>query len=271
MINDFFDKVFVISIDKEELAIADCLLKDQGIEYEALEGIVDSNGIKGLVLSMRKLFQHCLDKGYENVLVLEDDAEWLVPNVNNFTAETLPQLPKDYHCFYLGLNLLTAPKRISQNILRVDSAYSSHAIGYSRKGIELIMPYLMRDEIVPYDIILMKEIQPQGLCYATIPMLCTQRVRFSRIENKVTDWKSLMTMTFNMHTKNLQRMDAIAYCIGSHKINGHEITVDPLKHEIQHPELIGKICDCKKFIYGEGMCGCAIKEWRVSWKENTNA
>jgi len=271
MINDFFDKVFVISIDKDELAICDCLLKEQGIEYEAFEGIVDTNGIKGLILSMRKLFQHCLEQGYENVMVLEDDAEWLVPNVKSFLSETLPQLPKDYHCFFLGLNLLSQPKRISQNILQVNTSYATHSVCYSRSGMELILPFLMREEIVPYDILLMKEVQPQMRCYATMPMLCTQRTRFSRIENKVTDWRTLMAMTFNMHTKNLQRMpNEIAYCIGTHKINGYEVKVDPLVHEIQNKELIGKVCDCRKFVLTEEMCGCTIKEWRVVWKENTS-
>lgn len=271
MFNDFFDKVFVITIDSEELKIADCLLKEQGIEYEVFEGIKDNNGIKGLVLSMRKLFHHCLQQGYENVVILEDDADWLVPNSQKFIAECLPQLPKDYHCFYLGLNLTTQPKRISQNILQVNTAYSSHAVCYSRSGIEFILPLLMKDEIEPYDILLMKWVQPVGKCYATMPMLCTQRTRYSQIEKKVVDWRTMMANTYNMHTKKLQSMaNEIAQCIGSHKINGYEITVDPNIFEMQHPELIGQVCDCKRFVMAEEECGCTVKEWRVVWKENTN-
>lgn len=265
-----FDKVFLINLDSrpDRLEIMDCHLKEHGIEYERFQAIKDANGIKGLILTMQKLFKLCLDKGYQNILVLEDDAEMLFPAVP-FLREILPQLPTDYHCFHLGLNLLTQPKRVKPNILQVNTAYATHAVAYSRAGMDYIYPYLMREEIVPYDILLMKEIQPSGRCYATFPMLCTQRTNYSDIENKITDWKTLMAMTYAMHTKNLQRMDEIAYCNNGHLINWVVISVDPSIHQIQHPELIGKVCDCGKFKYDEEICGCpGTKDWRVTWKEN---
>ena len=65
----------------------------------------------------------------------------------------------------------------------------------------------------------------------------------------------------------------IAYCIGTHKINGAEVIVDPraMDNNNQNPDLVGKICDCRKFQYaGEEPCGCAIKEMRAKWVENPN-
>lgn len=270
----FFDKVFLINLESrpDRLKEADCHLKEQGIEYERFPAIADDNGIKGLILSMAALFKVCLERGYNNVMILEDDAEMLFPAVP-FLNEIIQQLPNDYHCFHLGLNLLTRPKKVSNNILQINTSYATHAVCYSKAGMELILPMLLREEFTAYDILLMKEVQIYGKCYATFPMLCTQRTNYSNIEKKVTDWRTLMAMTYAMHTKNLQYMSAEpVYCHTGHLINGQVIEVDPTKHEVQHPELIGKVCDCKRFKYDEDTCGCpGTPEWRVTWRENTDA
>lgn len=269
---NFFDAVFLINLDSrpDRLEIADCHLKEQGILYERFPAVKDDNGIKGLILTMRKLFKLILERGYRNVMILEDDFEFLLPAVP-FLKEIIPQLPKDYHCFHLGLNLLTQPKRITSNILRINTSYATHAVCYSREGIEFILPLLMREEIVPYDILLMKEVQPNETSYATFPMMCTQRTNYSDIENKETDWKTLMAMTYAMHTKNLQSMSTeVAYCNNGHMINWVVPKVDGMLFEIQNKDLIGKPCDCGRFLYDEDTCGCSVKEWRVTWRENTN-
>jgi len=276
MYNEFIEKVFLINLDHrtDRLEEMDCHLKEHGMEYERFPAIKDDNGIKGLILTMVELFKVILERGYKNVLILEDDAKFLVPKSIPFLNEVLPQLPQDYYCFHLGCNLIAAPRRISTNILKIDKAYATHAIVYSREAIELILPLLLRDEIVPYDILLMNSIQIYGKSYCTMPMLATQRESYSDIEKSVPVWGQLMATTFAMHTKPLQSMsNEIAYCIGSHKINGFEVTVDPTAVENfnQNPDLKGKVCDCKKFIYdGEDLCGCAIKEMRAKWVENPN-
>lgn len=267
---DFFDKVFLINLDHrtDRLEASDCLLKEAGIEYERVSAIKDENGIKGLIYTMVNLFKRCIDAGYENVMVLEDDFKPLLP-MKPFLKYVLPQLPKDYDCFFLGCNLIAPPKRISENILKIEKSYATHAVCYSLSGMKFIMPFLLRDEIVPYDILLMNHVQTNQKSYATIPMLCTQRTDYSDIENKEMDWGSLMAMTFTMHTKKIQNMNEVAYCNNGHLIDWQPVQVDPTIHQIQHPELIGKACDCGRFKYDEEMCGCpGTKEWRVTWREN---
>lgn len=269
------DEVYVISlqhrIDRREQM--QCELNEHGIKFSFFDAIQDENGAFGLIKTMRKLFTEILSKDQNTVMILEDDSHFLLPSVP-FLNEVLPQLPQDYYCFHLGCNLIAAPRRISTNILKIDKAYATHAIIYSREAIELILPLLLRDEIVPYDILLMNSIQTYGKSYCTMPMLATQRESYSDIEKSVPVWGQLMATTFAMHTKPLQSMaNEIAYCIGSHKINGFEVTVDPTAVENfnQNPDLKGKVCDCKKFIYdGEDLCGCAIKEMRAKWVENPN-
>lgn len=273
MFNEFVEKILVINIESrtDRLEQIDCDLKSFGIEYERFPAIKDDNGIKGLVLTMVELFKICLEKGYKNFLVLEDDALFLVPQPVKFLDICLKQLPEDYLCFHLGCNLISAPRRVSENILKIDKAYSTHAIIYSLEAAKLILSLLEQEELVPYDILLMNKVQIHGKSYCTMPMLATQRESYSDIEKNFPPWGKLMAQTFSMHTKSIQSMaNEIAYCINSHKLNGFEITVDHDKFEIQHPELIGQICDCKKFKYDEAECGCSVKEWRVKWKENPN-
>lgn len=46
--------------------------------------------------------------------------------------------------------------------------------------------------------------------------------------------------------------------------------IDPEKHEVQYPELMGKPCDCRKFIWHEELCGCSIKKWEAKLLPNPN-
>lgn len=270
-------KVFIINLDErtDRKSVMDYQMRKRGIEYEIFPATKNDNGAKGLNLTMIELFKVCLERGYERVLILEDDCQFLIPGIVPFIDSSLKQLPEDYYCFHLGLNLLSQPERISENVLRIDQAFSSHAILYSREGIANILPIVEKNTDVPYDITLRTLIQPSKKCYCSFPMVATQRDGFSDIENKIVYWSSVMATTYAMHTRNLQsypgQKGEIIKCYNGHMIDGMPPTVDPNKHEPQNHHLMGKICDCKKFIYGEESCGCSIKQWEVKWRENTNA
>ncbi len=272
------DKVFVVNLDErpDRLMAMDYQLNKQGIEYERFAATKNDNGIAGLLITMKRLFTESLEKGYKNIIVFEDDAEFMIPNVVAFFNHVVTQLPADFHCFHFGINLLSTPERISQNILRIDEAFSSHAIMYSSEGIRLILPLLDLHPITPYDIILRREVQIYKRCYATFPMICTQSDGFSNIEKKITYWKNTMATTYSMHTKNIQefppQFGETIKCFNGHMIDGMPVTVIPSKFEIQNKHLIGKVCDCKKFSYDEEECNCTRtpKEWLIKWRENVN-
>lgn len=52
-------------------------------------------------------------------------------------------------------------------------------------------------------------------------------------------------------------------CRRGHEWDGVRPKVDPNIHEIQHPELIGRLCSCQKTRYSEDLCGCAVKHWEI--------
>jgi hypothetical protein len=60
-------------------------------------------------------------------------------------------------------------------------------------------------------------------------------------------------------------------CSAGHTIDGINPSIDKAIMEIQHPEWIGKPCDCRKLIYNEGECFCpSNKHWEIHWEPNTN-
>jgi len=205
MFIDFFDKVYVINLKErvDRLLVIEDELNGFEIPFTVFEATKDVSGVKGLFETMKRLMQEIVDKRYSNVLVLEDDASFLVPDPVEFLRQCIPQLPKDYQLFHLGLNLLSPPRRMSENILKVVDCYSTHAIAYSYEGAKFVLERLTGAPVQPYDQFIRTEILPCARSYCTFPMLATQRLSMSSIENKEVDWGRLMAMTYSMMTKNL--------------------------------------------------------------------
>jgi GR25 family glycosyltransferase involved in LPS biosynthesis len=201
-----FDKVFVVNLDnkvgRERMAVLDPHLKEHDIDYERWDATENTNGIVGLLWSMARLFRHCAQNGFDNVLVFEDDADIKIP-FYPFMEHVWPQMPKDYHCLALGTNLLQKPTRYSENILHIKSSYSTHAIVYSLEAMKLILPMIERHPFLAYDILLRDELQPLGKYYCTFPQLVMQRPGYSNIEKKEVDWAAISNFTYNAHTFKL--------------------------------------------------------------------
>ncbi len=169
------------------------------IDFSFWNAVKHSNGFKGLLLTMQSLLTECAEKKYENVLIFEDDAE-LLYSPHGVMEKCLEALPKNYLMFQLGYNLMNKPTKISDNIFKICSSYATHAILYSKEGIQRVLEVF--SEELPYDVMLMRWIQPTGRSFGIYPMLCTQRTGFSSIENKVIDWGATMRVTYRTFTKD---------------------------------------------------------------------
>lgn len=278
MFLDFFDRVYVINlrrrVDRREFM--QCQLDRCGIPFEFFEASEHTDGSIGLLMTMKRLFRHALSQHQNNVMILEDDAQFLFSDPVSFLKEVLPQLPKDYGLFYLGLNLLDRPIRMSENILKVSDCFSTHAIVYSKTAMEECLQGLERipeGQRRPYDIFIREDILGRMFNnYCTFPMLATQNESHSDIENNNPKWGALMAMSFALHTKNMRSMatEYVEFCRHGHVIDGKLPMVNFDKFEVQHPELLGRLCDCGRFRYDEAECGCSVKQWEVKWKENTD-
>lgn len=205
MFLDFFSEVYVINLPHrlDRRAEMQEHLDSVGIPFTFFEATKDDNGVKGLVETMKRLFRHILGKRQERVIILEDDAKFLVEDPVEFLRQVIPQVPKDFKLFHLGLNLLAPPKRVSENVLKVIDCYSTHAICYSYEGVKMCLERLEEVRLQPYDIFIRQELLSTGRCYCTFPMLATQRESFSDIENGFPPWGKLMAMTYAQMTRNI--------------------------------------------------------------------
>lgn len=202
-----FSKIFVINLDnetgKERLDLITHHFAGHEIPFERFKATEQPrNGSHGLLWTMKRLFIKCVVENLENVLVFEDDTELVAP-FWPFIEEIWPQLPKDYHTLCLGTNLLSVPERVSPNILRIRSAYATHAMVYSLEAIRMILKFLdseFNNTCAAYDILLMKELQTLRKSYCTFPQLALQRPGYSSIEQGNKDWAATSKFTFHAHT-----------------------------------------------------------------------
>lgn len=205
---NYFDKIYVINLSNDlgRFRLSKIIehFDEHNIEFENWEGTEKEDGAMGLLDSYLRLHKHCIEQGFERVLIFEDDVRFCA-NFWPFIKEIWGQVPSDFHCVYFGLSLFErpSPKRYSPNLFRVTNGYLSHAIVYSIEAMKLIVEAIERNPTLTYDIMLMKNLQPLGKCFATLPQLCYQREGISHIEKGFKDWGSISRATFTMHTKNL--------------------------------------------------------------------
>lgn len=202
----YFDKIFVISLPNEvgmkRMEVMWPHLQEHNIQTARWTATEHENGVIGLLQTMHQLFTLAVANGEGNVLLLEDDNRFLIPFWPAMD-EIWPQVPKDYHCLFLSCNLLSRPTRISPNVLRIASSYSTNAIVYSLEAMKLILPLIEKNQTLAYDIILMKFLQPENKCYCTMPMLSEQRPGYSSIEKREINWAEYQHQSFRMYTNGI--------------------------------------------------------------------
>lgn len=209
----FFDRVFVISICKDQiltrLFTSLKQLEHFDIEVELFEATYNpENGAVGLRETMIRLFHKCLDKGYSRVLILEDDIS-IIGDVNKFMPLCLAQLPANFDLLYLGAYVVTPFKeRYSENLLLLDKALTTHAVAYSKKAIEKILPIFEKHAENPrdtatVDMLLLNRIVSEGKSYITYPLLVSQQQGYSHIMGKEIDYKKYIEVEYEKHLNAL--------------------------------------------------------------------
>lgn len=165
------------------------------------EATKNDNGRLGLIETMKRLFTSFLKTEEMQLFVLEDDFKILTDDYPEIINECIKQLPDDFDLFYAGCNLYGHCSRFSENLLKADGMYSSHAIIYSRKAIEKLLPHL--DAAETYDVTLVNTIQKDGNSYCSFPLLISQQTGMSDIMNKVVNYEVFLEKRFTEKTKHL--------------------------------------------------------------------
>lgn len=188
----FFSNIYLLNLpERKDRLVASALeLGCMGIEATVFPAIKCDNGQEGVYLSLMKIFRHAVDNLYSSVLIFEDDFERCtgVPDFNQTMEKAVRQLPEYWHMLFLGANL-PVPELVTQysaNLLRTKRALGLHAVAYSHECMQMI---LCLPRQLPVDLQIANFIHPLGHSYVTYPLLCSQRVGYSDIEKRVTNYR----------------------------------------------------------------------------------
>ena len=158
-------------------------------------------GALGCLLSHYNVIKECKKRGYQNVLILEDDTKFMLDsdssnsNTLNFTdklmtyKEQLVKIKKIYGVLYLtGNHRPETLKRISENILNVRYTLTTGSYIISNRAIDFIL-----DNIEGYDRevdIFYAEILQQKLpCFCIYPHIAGQAESYSDIVQMNVNYK----------------------------------------------------------------------------------
>ena len=146
-----------------------------------------------LVLTNIKILEESISNNYNTILILEDDVEFNDQVLN--MDEYFKVLPKDWDMLYFGGNHNThmginPPSLINDKVCKLHTTYSTHCVAINNKAFNKIYDRLKKCDNA-LDVIYV-ELQKSLNVYSFYPMIATQRVSFSDIENKVTDYKWLI-------------------------------------------------------------------------------
>lgn len=103
-INEFFDKVVVINLDRRTDRMEKLVpqLKELEIKYERFSAVdAKQLNIDPIVAGLRSHLQVIKQIAGQKVLILEDDAQF-VEDFNEKFDEVMQTLPEDWDIFYLG-------------------------------------------------------------------------------------------------------------------------------------------------------------------------
>lgn len=181
------------------------MAEQYSIPFERVSAIEDEQGARGLRDTMKQVFKEGIDNNLQNTLVFEDDAEPIIEPVwlHEYMRKVMEQLPQDYHMVFLGCQLTgNACQMISENLIRVHKAFSTHAVLYSLQGMKEIMA---RDFGYPIDNWYVQDIQPMNKSYCTYPFLVSQRDGVSDIGKQFISWKPFLEQRFNQQFATIRK------------------------------------------------------------------
>lgn len=111
-------------------------------------GPFSSVGARGCFLSHLGVLKDALERNYEQILILEDDADFSVDLLSLDAASIPPMLELSWTFFYLGYWVEASPGKPNQHVPPLLTASSTtpiqtlHAVMVRRTAIEKLVPYL---------------------------------------------------------------------------------------------------------------------------------
>ena len=173
-----------------------CEFEKAGIldKVKRFSAIRDEDGRVGIIKSNLAIVKMAKEKKLKNVLVFEDDFEFIVDDPQKVLQDTINQIGNNKcYLFYLGANTHQKLLKIKPNLILLRNAFAVHSMAYSnlmydifiRKydGIKTIKNF---NDIL--DVYLAQNVQEKYICLMTNPMMTTQMNSYSDIEKRVVNY-----------------------------------------------------------------------------------
>ena len=164
-----------------------------GINAERFEAYTGDNRHLAFNKSQYYCLKECVEKGYNKILILEDDVEF--KNCDHL-PQAFNELPEDWDILYLGANINgTHLERYSTHLFKLRNSFTTHAVAYSNKMAKWIIenfPFYTdeyeKEGLIIYDEWLRVNVQEQFKCFLVFPMVAWQRRSFSDIWQNDADY-----------------------------------------------------------------------------------
>jgi glycosyl transferase, family 25 len=143
-------------------------------------------GCLGCLKSHVEIAKLSLERGYNNVLVLEDDTEF----INNYEniSEYMKQIDNKYDMLYLSGSHLGTKKPVTDNIHKVEGTHTTGSYLIQKNAMEFLVNNIDGYE-KEIDVFYANVLQKKLNCYCTSPHITKQRDGFSDIQQNLVNYK----------------------------------------------------------------------------------
>lgn len=223
MINNFFDKIICINLDKrtDRLKESQKQWASNGLKVERMSA-VDGNPMKwkhvterdaginaikkhswdgaaGCMASHVNIWKRAKREGWKNVLIIEDDCDF-IENLQVHFAKKINQVPHNWDMLYFGgvhetRNNKFIPTKINDDIVKCARMITTTCYAINESCYDLAINSVLKEEPWFYTAVdgyLAAVVQPQCNAYAFNPPLAWQRKSFSDIQNGMRDYSQMM-------------------------------------------------------------------------------
>lgn len=228
---EFFKKIYCINLDERPDRWQYCVSEFDKLgvtSYERFSALkVDKlpngqpgNNKAGHTRTYCAVVDKAIADEVETCIIFEDDFRFLVRGdaLTDGLNCAVSQLPEDWDLLYFGATLcadyLAEPiQKYSSCLFKLNSAYATHAIAFSRKGLQALrnqfsasadwyLEYLKKS--APADIFLARDFLPKHNAYITSSLLCDQLPGTSDILGYSVDYSRLIRERFAHYKAKLK-------------------------------------------------------------------
>jgi GR25 family glycosyltransferase involved in LPS biosynthesis len=205
-LTDFFDKTYCVNLDRRIDRWSDSINEFKRFNLIEVERVsaIDGKTIQqenthinkseiSLILTNIKIIEKAKKDGLKSILILEDDVEF-TDEINNI-SEYFKFLPNDWDMIYFGGNHNThmniePPIIINEKISKLHHTFSTHCVGIKNTAYNIILDNL-KHPTKQLDAIY-SDLQKTLNVYSFYPMIASQRIGFSDIQEMDVDYKWLI-------------------------------------------------------------------------------